>query len=119
MVFGRGGTRWRRREGKHGRDAEAPHRTRCTAPHDDASAYDGGFTARRRRALGHAARLAARVGADGLLFVVLPDQAAMHTGLERHGDVEADGHQRGEQQSAERHPVIVPGARRGYSVASR
>jgi len=100
VVFGRGGSRRRWCRVKHGDDAQAPHGTRCAAARGKSGACDEGLAARRWRALGRAARVAALVGADGLFFVVLPDEATVHAGLQRHGDVEADGHQRGEQQSA-------------------
>lgn len=79
--------------------------TRC-----ESSARERSLAAWGRRALGGAGGRPSIVGADGFFFVVLPDEAAVHARLERDGDVEADGQQRGEEQAAELHASIVRGA---------
>ena len=79
----------------------------------------------RRRAVDVTPRLSASIGAHGFFLVVLPDETAVHAELERHGRVEADGHERGEEETAKLHPVILPGVtpapwpRARYSAASR
>ena len=88
----------------------------------ESGARDGGVAAWRRRALLGAGGLPSLIGADAFFFVVLPDETAMQARLEWDGDVETDGQQRGEEQTAELHVPIVRGAdtaRSRYSVTRR
>ena len=90
---------------------------RPAVAHVQARPCGDGFAAGRRCAVRDAARLAPPIGPDRLFFVVFPDESAVRAELERHGDVETDGDERGKQQATQLHAVIVPAA--AYSAASR
>ena len=124
VVFGRRGPRRRRREMSDAANCATPAGTeRCPACERRARGDGGGDW--RRRAVDVTPRLSTSVGANALLLILLPHQTALDARLERHGGVEADGQEGGEEQAAKLHAVIVPGAsgilrrRARYSAASR
>ena len=81
----------------HGRpDTAAPDRRRHAPPRREMGAGGDGLAAWGDRAL-LGGGLPALLGADGLFFVVLPDEPTLGAHLERDGDVEADRQQCGEE----------------------
>src|SRR5262249_14246168 len=109
VVFGRCGSRRRSRDVGEATNPGAASWPRHAACREKRAGDDGGG-ARRWRAGCGARRHTLLGGADGLLFVVLPDEAAVSARLQRNGDVVADGQERGEQETSKLHPPIVPGA---------